>query len=112
MLVRALRLAGSQVVWVPEARVQHFIPRARQTEAYLRDWFYGHGELLAKMETKRGFGMWFGRPVWLWREWAEYWFRAQFGRFTSPPEQWLKDLAFSATAWGRLRHYQAEASLH
>jgi glucosyl-dolichyl phosphate glucuronosyltransferase len=112
MLVRDLRTAGAQVVWVPEARVQHFIPRARQTEAYVRDWYYGAGELLAKMETKRGLGLCFGRPLWLWREWVEYWLRAQFGRYTSPPERWLNNLALSATAWGRLRHYQREISLH
>lgn len=111
MLVRELRRDGAQVVWVPEARVQHFIPRARQTEAYVRDYCYGGGKLLAKMETTRGLGLWFGRPLWLWREWVEYWFRAQFGRFTSPPERWLKNLAISATAWGRLRNYQREVSL-
>ena len=112
MLVRALRRAGSQVVWVPEASVRHFIPRARQTETYVRDWFYSSGELLAKMDTERGLGLWFGRPLWLWREWVEHGCRAQFGRFTSPPERWLKSLALSATAWGRLRNYQREISLH
>jgi len=111
MLVRALRRDGAQVVWVPEATVEHFIPRARQTEAYLRDWFHGNGELLAKMETKQGAGTWFGRPLWIWREWVECWIRAELGRFTSTPEQRLKNLAFSATAWGRLRHYQREATL-
>jgi len=110
MLVRAIRRDGGQVVWVPDAKVQHFIPRARQTEAYLRDWFHGNGELLAKMESKRGLGL-FGRPFWLWREWVEYWLRAELGRILSTPEQRLRNLGFSATAWGRLRHYQREASL-
>jgi len=111
MLVRALRRDGSQIVWVPNARVRHFIPRARQTQAYLRGYFHGQGELLAKMETKRGLGLWLGRPLWLWRQWLEYWFRAQLGRLTSPPEQWLKNLTYSATAWGWLRNYEREASL-
>jgi len=111
MLVRALRRDGAQVVWVPEASVQHFIPRARQTEAYLRDWFHGNGELLAKMDVSQGAGMLFGRPLWLWREWAEHWFRAELGRFVLPPERRLKSLGISATAWGRLRNYQHEVSL-
>jgi glycosyltransferase involved in cell wall biosynthesis len=111
MLVRELRRDGAQVVWVPEARVQHFIPRARQNERYVRDWFYGNGELLARIDATPGVGLWFGRPLWLWREWVEYGFRAQFGRFASPPEKWLKDLSVSATAWGRLRNYQSEVSL-
>jgi hypothetical protein len=91
--------------------VKHFIPRARQTQAYLRGWFHGHGELLAKMEPKRGMGLWFGRPLWLWRQWLEYGFRARIGRFISPPELWLRSLAFSATAWGHLRNYQRDVSL-
>jgi glycosyltransferase involved in cell wall biosynthesis len=111
MLVRDLRRDGKQVVWVPEARVQHFIPQARQTEAYVRDWFYGSGLLLARMDSTPGLALWFGRPVWLWREWIEYSVRAHFGRFTSPPERWLKNLGLSATAWGRLRNYQREASM-
>ena len=111
MLVRELRRDGAQVVWVPDARVQHFIPRARQSEAYVRDWFYGNGQLLARIDATEGAGLWFGRPLWLWREWMEYAFRAQFGRFTSPPEKWLKDVSVSATAWGRLRNYQREVSL-
>ena len=111
MLVRALRREGAQVVWVPDATVQHFIPRARQTEAYLRDYFYGNGELLAKMDASPGFGLVLGRPLWLWREWAEHWIRAEFGRFTSPAERRLKNLGISATAWGRLRNYQNEVSL-
>ncbi|MDB4870304.1 MAG: glycosyl transferase family 2 [Gemmatimonadales bacterium] len=111
ILVRALRRAGSQVVWVADARVQHFIPRARQTKAYLRRYYQAHGKMLAKMETKRGSGLWLGRPMWLWRQWLECGFRAQLGRFTSPPEQWLKNFGYSAVAWGWLRNYQREASL-
>lgn len=111
MLVRELRRHGSKVVWLPNARVQHFIPSQRQTMAYVRDWFYGNGELLARLDPDPGLGLWFGRPLWLWREWMEYSLRAEVGRFTSPPERWLSNLAVGATAWGRLRNYQRKASL-
>jgi hypothetical protein len=111
MLVREMRRHGSEVVWVPEARVQHFIPRGRQRMAYVRDWFYGNGELLARLDPDPGVGLWFGRPLWLWREWMEYSLRAEVGRLTSPPERWLSNLAVGATAWGRLRNYQRKASL-
>ena len=111
VLVRALRRTGSQVVWLPEARVRHFIPRARQTQAYLRGYYHSHGKLLAQMGTTRGLGTWFGRPLWLWRQWVECGFRAQVGRYTSPPELWLKDFGYSAIAWGWLRNYEREPSL-
>jgi hypothetical protein len=64
------------------------------------------------METQRGAGLWFGRPLWLWRQWLEHGVRARLGRFTSPPELWLKSLNYSSTARGWLRNYQREASLH
>jgi glycosyltransferase involved in cell wall biosynthesis len=111
MLVRNLRRDGAQVVWVPGARVHHFIPRARQTEAYLRDWFYGNGELLAKIDPDQGVGMLLGRPLWLWRQWLEHWFRAELCRLIASPEGRLRNLGVSATAWGRLRNYQREVSL-
>jgi glycosyltransferase involved in cell wall biosynthesis len=111
MLVKAMRRGGAQVVWVPEATVRHFIPHARQTEAYLRDWFHGNGELLAKLDGSQGAGMLFGRPMWLWREWVEHSVRAEVCRFTRSHERRLKSLGISATAWGRLRHYQREPSL-
>jgi len=111
VLVRALRRTGSHVVWVPEARVRHFIPRARQTQAFLRGYYRSHGKLLAQMETTRGLGTWFGRPLWLWRQWIECGFRARIGRLTSPPERWLKNFAYSAVAWGWLRNYQRKPSL-
>jgi glycosyltransferase involved in cell wall biosynthesis len=112
MLVRELRRDGAQVIWVPDAIARHFIPRARQTESYLRDWFYGHGELVAMIEAKPDDKLsFFGRPAWLWRQWVEHSVRARIGRFISPPERWLESLAFSATAWGRLRHYKPETSL-
>lgn len=112
MLVRELRREGAQVVWVPDAIARHFIPRDRQTESYLRNWFRGHGELAAMMGTKRGRELsLFGRPAWLWRQWVEHSFRSRIGRFVLPPERWLESLAFGATAWGQIRHYRSEVSL-
>ena len=112
ILVRDLRREGAEVVWVPDAIARHFIPRARQTESYLRDWFRGHGELVAMMGTKHGHSISvFGRPAWLWRQWVEHALRARIGRFILPPERWLESLAFSATAWGQIRHHRREALL-
>ena len=111
LLVRDLRNEGSEVIWVPEAKVKHFIPRARQTEAYLRDWFHGHGELLAKLDAKKGVGTLLGRPLWLWRQWLGHGLRARVGRSMLPAEQWLRSFALSETAWGHLSNYQRDVPL-
>jgi glycosyltransferase involved in cell wall biosynthesis len=111
VLVRELRREGAKVVWVPEAIARHFIPRARQTESYVRKYLRGSGEMGAMMGTSRGRLLLFGRPAWLWRQWLEHAFRSRIGRYFLPPERWLESLVHSATAWGQIRHYRAEALL-
>lgn len=111
MLVRELRREGAEVIWVPDAVARHFIPRARQTESYIRNYLHGSGEMGAMMGTKAGKLSLLGRPAWLWRQWMEHSLRSRIGRFFLPPERWLESLVFSATAWGQIRHYRPEALL-
>lgn len=42
-VLRAILATGAAGWWVPEARVRHWIPRARQTLAYIRDYYVGAG---------------------------------------------------------------------
>lgn len=111
ILVRDLKGEGAQVVWVPEARVRHFLPRERQRESYIRSWFHGHGELLGLMESSRSRLNLFGRPLWLWRQLVEHELRYRLGRFVLSPKQWLHSLTLTATAWGRLRSPRSPRTL-
>ncbi len=48
-LVRQMLADGIPGRWVPQARIQHFIPRERMTYRYLRGFYYGQGEGFARI---------------------------------------------------------------
>ncbi len=78
--------------WLPDATLQHFVPRERQTARHIRRYHSGSAET---QERRRPCGkgpLIFGRPrgrlcrlvI------AELWYRIR--RLSSPPEVWIKDL--------------------
>jgi glycosyltransferase involved in cell wall biosynthesis len=106
VLIRDLFAAGEQGWWVPEAHVQHFVPRERQTLAYLKNYYRGAGQLLARLdEDVPGIGRFLGRPLWLWRQAVESEFRFRFRRIWGNPVDWVEDLRGATTSWAQLRHY-------
>ena len=52
--IRSILSEGHAGQWVPESVVEHVMPRERQTVAYLRRYFEGHGYVLGLLETHRG----------------------------------------------------------
>jgi glycosyltransferase involved in cell wall biosynthesis len=107
-LIKQMLAEGASGWWVPEARVRHYVPRARQTLAYIREWYRGWGEFVAYFHPRppgRVFVL--GVPSWLWLEalGAELGFRVR--RHTAAPERWIEDLKRASTAWGRLRSVRA-----
>lgn len=105
MVVRTLLAGGARGWWVPEARVAHLVPRARQTVRFLRAYYRGNG---ASSHADPSFhgpehgARLLGRPRWVWRLAVEqqllYWLR----RPTAPPERWLAHLRLASSAWGTL----------
>ena len=101
--LRRLLTAGYTGWWVPDAKVQHFVPRQRQSLAYLRQFFVGQGEV-----QSRDFG-WadvpriLGRPRWLLKRALAAETRYRWSRITAPPDVWLRHLIEAATAWGHLK---------
>jgi glucosyl-dolichyl phosphate glucuronosyltransferase len=109
LLIRSLLAAGEQGWWVPAARVQHFIPRDRQTLQYLRQYYLGGGQLLAYLEEGQpnGAPRFLGRPLWLWRQAVTYEARFQVLRFLARPEVWMEDLKLASLSWGQLRGHRS-----
>lgn len=106
-LAQYLTKTGDEGWWVPAARVKHFIPKSRQTVAYLRSYYFGWGEYLGRgAERPRGHAI-LGRPLWLWREAIEEETRYRLTRMLGRPDRWVGNLAAASTAWGRLRWYGA-----
>lgn len=110
VLIRELFAAGARGWWVPDARVRHFVPRARQTISYLKEYYRGSGQLLATLgKDRRGQGRFLGRPLWLWRQAIESEIRFRLRRIWGRPEDWVEDLRWSAMSWAQLRHYRTRS---
>jgi len=69
-LIKRVHDAGFHGVWVPAARVQHFVPTERLTKHYVKRWFTDAGRnfvrqggLLAPHRTVRGVPTWVAREL-------------------------------------------------
>jgi glycosyltransferase involved in cell wall biosynthesis len=51
---RAILESGQTGIWVPAARIDHHITRARQSASYVRKYFFGHGEFGAHRALQAG----------------------------------------------------------
>jgi hypothetical protein len=95
--------AGATGWWVPDARVQHVVPRARQSVAYVRRFFVGQGEVQGRTRTYDPGPRLFGHPRWLVRRALTAEARYRWSRLVDPPEVWLDRLIKAATVWGHVK---------
>jgi len=95
-VLSTLLTAGRRGWWVPNARVRHWIPRCRQTTAYLRQYFAGWGRTMMIQKPAPGSA----RPVRLWLAWVNSELRYRGLRMTAGPETWMPALVRSSSAWG------------
>lgn len=102
-VLRAILRDGGSGWWVPNARVEHFIPVARQSIDWVRKYHEGRGAQEARSEPSSG-PTWFGRPRWVWRAAFEKEFLWRWHRAAGKPAAtWVGDLVAAAAAQGRLR---------
>jgi glycosyltransferase involved in cell wall biosynthesis len=106
IMARRLMDAGATGRWVPEARVRHFIPSNRQTIDYLREYFFGSGEVLGLLgRNDAGERRAFGRPLWLWKEALVSEISYRVGRIFRSPEKWIEPFRRAQVARGQLKRY-------
>jgi glycosyltransferase involved in cell wall biosynthesis len=106
IMARRLLAAGATGRWVPEARVQHFIPPNRQSLSYLQQYFFGSGEVLGILGRKDdGEPRLFGRPLWLWKEAMVFELAYRTERVFRSPEIWIESFRHANVAKGRLKRY-------
>jgi glycosyltransferase involved in cell wall biosynthesis len=99
-LIEQLLADGATGWWVPDARVLHFIPRQRQSVAYLRRWFRGVGEFHA-FRAEGVDAPLFGAPRWAWRQLVELEARYALLRITGrPPARWVIAMRDASIARG------------
>jgi hypothetical protein len=106
-LIKQMLADGLTGWWVPDARVRHYVPAHRQSVRFIREWYRGWGEYLARTLPPRNHASFAGRPLWLWRQVAESELRFQVRRHVARPEVWIEDLKQAAYSWGQFRLYGA-----
>jgi glycosyltransferase involved in cell wall biosynthesis len=104
-MVRAILQAGNPGWWVSGARVQHYIPRARQSVKYLREWYAGYGRTMVRLDARLTNGQTGGRPRWVWRELVVSELIFMFRRMWAPPSVWIDDLKRAGTARGQFGEF-------
>jgi glucosyl-dolichyl phosphate glucuronosyltransferase len=101
-VMRAMLADGHSGVSVPEARVIHHIPAARQTKRYLRAYYAGQGQVAAQTFPPGGRTL-FGRPLWLWKMALLTELRYRRAAAFTPPDVWIKELVTASYHRGLLR---------
>lgn len=99
-VIRAVLASGGKGRWVPDARVEHWIPKERQTIGYLRSYYALQGRTFLKRD---GAGKFLGRPLLLRGRilWAESAYA--LARLSGDPRRWLKPLVKASMLRGSAR---------
>jgi len=105
---RALERAGFWGVWVPGAKVRHFVVARRMTLEYVWKHFEGDGRGLTRIRGRSAGQPLFGAPRWLYRQYAsaklDYWWK----RVRRHPE-WVRAFANAAHIRGIIVEHRAKA---
>lgn len=101
-VLKAMMCDGLEGRWVPDARVQHFIPRERLTLLYLRKYYHGQGVCSARTAEKTETASLFGYPRWLVALGLRCEFKYRMHRLLCSPDVWITDLVQASTLWGLL----------
>jgi glycosyltransferase involved in cell wall biosynthesis len=105
-MMQAVLADGATGWWVPDARVQHYVPRARMTRRYLREYYNGRGEVLASERAIDG-PMLFGSPVALWKAWLVAEAKYAVRNVVGGPEFWVDHLCTASELRGSIRAFRS-----
>ncbi len=96
---------GLSGLWVEEARVRHFIPRARLTERYIWDFHRGGGQMQVRLGDVAPTKQILGVPRWLVRKYVE---NLVVSTLLSPTKnvRWLRALTMAAVCRGMIGEFR------
>lgn len=101
-VIRAILASGASGWWVPDARVEHWIPKERQTVGYLRAYYALQGKTFLKWDRYVG-PKFRGRPLLIWGGILRAELAYALARLTGNPHRWLKPLAEASMLRGATR---------
>jgi glucosyl-dolichyl phosphate glucuronosyltransferase len=108
-LVKSLHARGVPGVWVPGARVKHFISKRRLNRGYVWKHFHRYGRTLTYLTRSldhlngatRAGKEWDGVPRWVYRRCIEMWATSLWKRIRFQPD-WLRVYTGAATTAGAI----------
>jgi glycosyltransferase involved in cell wall biosynthesis len=104
VLLRELLQRGLTGWWLPDARVQHVVPRSRQSFRQFAAHGIGNGRTYARLNPGDCHGKTLlGRPVWLWKSCFRACRKALSSRLKSSPGIWVPKCYEALVLAGRLR---------
>jgi glycosyltransferase involved in cell wall biosynthesis len=101
-VIRAILASGAKGWWVPDAPVEHWIPKGRQTVGYLRAYYALQGRTYLKWDRYVGPKI-RGRPLLVWGGILRAELAYALARLTGDPRRWLKPLAEASMLRGATR---------
>lgn len=101
-VIRAILTAGGSGWWVPDASVEHWIPKERQSVRYLKSYYMLQGKTFHQWDGNGG-PMFQGRPLWLWRSIIQAQLLYSCARLSGDPHRWLKFLIQASVLRGATR---------
>jgi glycosyltransferase involved in cell wall biosynthesis len=106
------RVLGSGAIgyWIPEAMVEHYIGRERQTTCYIAIYYENWGETWAFLNAAETAAapFLFGIPRRIWPRLLVWWVLYRFCRFAFPTPVWLNYLAHYAMNKGAFRYWHTQ----
>jgi glycosyltransferase involved in cell wall biosynthesis len=101
-VMRGILEAGGTGWWVPDASVEHWIPKERQSVRYLRSYYTLQGRTFHRWGGGGGPTFW-GRPLRLWRSIIRAELAYSRARLSGDPHRWIKPLIQASILRGTTR---------
>jgi hypothetical protein len=101
-VIEAILASGGKGWWVPDASVEHWIPKQRQTVQYLRGYYGLLGRTWHRQDRHWPGTRWGNRrSLWPKALYAEI--KYTCARLTGNPRRWLKPLVKASLLWGAIK---------
>jgi glycosyltransferase involved in cell wall biosynthesis len=101
-VISAILSRGGTGWWVPDAAVEHWIPKERQTISYLRDYYTLLGRTYCRWDGQCA-GLPWGDSQWLWPRTIHAEIAYVLARLSGNPDRWIKALVEASMLWGAIR---------
>ena len=107
MFLENLKNHGKYGVWVPAAKVKHFVPRKRVSTEFVKRYFVGLGRTNIRVSGPPGGKKLFGAPRALFRQWGVATVKAHLLKWTGMGD-WFPHFLYASEVRGMIIESQKQ----